>query len=189
MNNTKKMVLMPYQDGGEDEVFENQPSQHTQTEAPVKRGNSIRKYAAERQQKLLHIVLKLATHGGYDENGNIRGSNGESYDVVPLLLHASSPGRNVRGLTDFVNLLYKAGVSPDLIINSSVRDLLTEMMRRGGQRRIFRRERPENVPLPPPTMDEHQTDQGQKRALRPEVKDDEPASKKENWDANDSDDD
>lgn len=118
MKSTKKMVLVPCQDGEgvNNDVFD-LPLETQQ----VKKGNSIRKYAAERQRKLLIIVLKLAAYGGYDENGVIKDTE---HDIVPLLLHSLSPGRNVAGIQDFVNLLHKAGVSPDLIINADVRELL-----------------------------------------------------------------
>ena len=142
MNNTRKMYLVPYQQGrgAGDESFQQDlvsaadVSTPDDIVTPRNRGNSIRKYAAERHQKLLQIVLRLAAFGGYDEHGRISTSNGESLDIVPLLLYASSPGRNVRGISDFVELLYNANVSPDWIINSSVKEELSKRITYGGKR-------------------------------------------------------
>lgn len=130
MNNTKKMVLIPYQEGGDDQNNDmlidtsnyHPPPMQSQIEA--KKGNSIRRYAAERQHKLLLIILKLAQYGGYDESGQFKTAHGESIDVVPLLAHASSPGRNVKGMNDFIELLYSAKVPTELIINVNVREAL-----------------------------------------------------------------
>ena len=73
---------------------------------------------------MIVIIWKLAKHGGSNEDGKIKTSNGDTFDLVPLLLHASSPGKNVKGIPEFVNLLYQSGVTPDLIINSYIREEL-----------------------------------------------------------------
>lgn len=136
MNNTKKMYLVPYQSGGEGTPSDPFTEPETvQKESIPRKGNSIRKYAAERQMKLLQIVLKLAASGCYDTDGRIKTSSGEEADIVPLLLLASSPGRSVRGLPDFVDLLYRSGVTPDMIINSSVREELSNRMKSGTDRK------------------------------------------------------
>src|SRR5437879_895816 len=103
MKYAKKMSLVPYQTGNGAPEFETQQVHETPTppvasSAPSKpKVNSIRKYAFERQSKLLNVVLKLAKHGMYDENGMV-GADGQTFDVVPLLLHCFSPGRSIRGL-------------------------------------------------------------------------------------------
>lgn len=96
-------------------------------EAPKKKGNQIRKYALERQQKFLKIILRLAAINGYDENGRIKLPSGtymENSDIVTLLGHSLTPGRNISGLKEFVDLLAEAGVSDDLVINENVKQML-----------------------------------------------------------------
>lgn len=202
MNNTRKMVLRPYQDGGADadtnieDVFTPSRSIETQTEKP-KRGNSIRKYAADRQQKLLHIVLKLAAYGGYDEDGKIKTRHGEVMDIVPLLLYSSSPGRSVKGMADFVELLYNAGVSPDLVINVNVRDMLSDMFASRGDpkpkprsRLVPKRISAQDVPLPDQQdMDEAQSNPGTKRKSDDVVDEKESNTKAPVWDKDESEDD
>lgn len=113
MIHTKKMILVPYQDGsGAPAARFNPPL------TPVKRRSN------ERQKKIMLILLKLALHGGYDSNGKIKTTNGDHADLVPLLQMASSPGRNVKGVDDFVSLLHDAGVTPDLVINHVIREQL-----------------------------------------------------------------
>ena len=126
MNYTKKMVLVPFQDGeGRDnDAIEENITPTVVVTQKEKKENSIRKYAVERQRKLLAMILKLAQHGGYDADGMIATSDGSTADIVPLIMHASSPGRNVKGMTDFVRLLHEASVPPDLVINLTVREML-----------------------------------------------------------------
>jgi hypothetical protein len=139
MNNTRKMVLIPYQDGnGSEDVFSDQPKQTSVASNIMKKGNSIRKYAADRQQKLLTIILKLALHGAYDEDGKFKTSDGE-VDIAPLLMQACSPGRNVRGMNEFIDMLHDAGVTPDLILNVNIRD---ELSKRYGRSRHVTRKSP-----------------------------------------------
>ena len=91
------------------------------------KGNSIRKYAHERQRKMFSVILKLAAYGGYDTTGRIKLKDGtfmERSDIISLLMYSLSPGRSVKGITEFVDLLHAAGVHPDEVINLNVRELL-----------------------------------------------------------------
>lgn len=115
------------------------------------KGNSIRKYAADRQRKMLTIVLKLANSKGYDDMGMMKTLDGELLDIVPLLIYTLSPGRNIVGLHDFVNVLLQAGVKPEEVINSHVRDMLAR--KASAERPVYRARRTERVgkgPPPPP---------------------------------------
>lgn len=148
MKNTKKMVLVPLQEGGSDIFAEPAPPENA---GEPRKKNSIRQYALDRQRKLVSIVLKLASYGGYDEDGRIFDENGTPVpqsDVVALLLHALSPGRNVSGLDAFVSLLHRANVPPDLIINGNVKQMLYNMR----QRQTFPKTRRQRVraATPPP---------------------------------------
>lgn len=131
MKHTKKMLLVPFQDGGNDPLVQSTPVELVPKELPVEtvvtaKTNSIRKYAADRQRKMLNIILKLAKSGGYDEDGSFRTEKGK-LDIVPLLIHALSPGRPLTGMSEFVQLLHRAGVQPEDVINLQVRDLLSNL--------------------------------------------------------------
>ncbi|MDI9312526.1 MAG: hypothetical protein QM535_20110 [Limnohabitans sp.] len=73
---------------------------------------------------LLQIMSKLASIKGYNDNGNILGSNGEyiqNTDIASLLIHSMSPGKILNGEQEFIQLLKKADISPYLIINETIR--------------------------------------------------------------------
>jgi hypothetical protein len=136
MRHAKKVMLVP-QEGRGPEL--NVTELNTQEVSPLtqKKENSIRKYAYERELKRCKILLKLAAYGGYDDLGRIKLPDGtfmEDSDIIPLLMHVLSPGRNIKGINEFVDLLHRADVSPELVINASVRDML---MRRGTLQRTY----------------------------------------------------
>ena len=122
MIHTKKIVFVPQ---------EEQVNETEITGGGGETANSIRRYAAERQRKMLNVVLRIATFGGYDEKGRIKSADGsfiDESDIVPLLSYALSPGRQVKGLDHFVNLLARAGVDPSDILNVNVRELLIKRL-------------------------------------------------------------
>ena len=124
MIHTKKIVLVPQEEQAN--VFETEI-----TGGGGETANSIRRYAAERQRKMLNVVLRIATFGGYDEKGRIKAADGsfiDESDIVPLLSYALSPGRHVKGLDHFVDLLARAGVDPSDILNVNVRELLIKRL-------------------------------------------------------------
>lgn len=136
MRHAKKVMLVPQEGRGPE--F-NATELNTQEVSPLthKKENSIRKYAYERELKRCKILLKLATYGGYNDLGRIKLPDGtfmEDSDIIPLLMHVLSPGRNIKGINEFVDLLHRSGVSPELVINASVRDML---MRRGTLPRTY----------------------------------------------------
>lgn len=160
MKYTQKMKLLPAQDGGSTEVEE---------ETVVKgKVNSIRKYALERQQKLLKVILKLALANGYDNSGRMRESDGSFLrEIYPLIMHAFSPGRSLAGLNRFVRLLKEAGVKPDEVINENVKHLLTNTISSdtASKNKVYESREPdvpeysteqskvsEELPLPPPLI-------------------------------------
>ena len=125
MNNTRVLQLTPVDTTNQ--IPEPVNESNIQNSAPKSRGNSIRAYAADRQRKLLVIALKLAEQGGYDSYLRIKDKDGKSVeqsDLIGLLLHSLSPGRSVKGLREFVDLLHRSGVTPDLIINTQVKEML-----------------------------------------------------------------
>ena len=153
MKHTNKMVLVPYQDGsgemgGEDSFTpRGTVSPPSPPQANPSKRNSIRKYAADRQRKMLTIVLKLALTRGYDEGGMMKTMDGDEMDIIPLLIYTLSPGRNIAGIHDFIELLYQAGVKPHDVINVHVRDLLNRRSRRTMPQKTY--SRPPRPPSPP----------------------------------------
>lgn len=81
-------------------------------------------------QRLLKIVLKIADIKGYDYMWRIKRTDGKTVDnsnIINLLLHAMSPGKLLVGEKEFIDLLYKANVDADLIINDNVKAKLTSL--------------------------------------------------------------
>lgn len=154
MKYTKKMKLVPLQsgtgdsaDGGDGTLEEDNTALTNSNNDGEKKGsgNKIRKYAADRQRKMLTIVLKLALANGYDETGMFKTMDGESMDIVPLLIYSLSPGRNITGLQDFVRLLHEANVKPQDVINFQVKEMLSKLS--SSPKFTYERKKP---PSPPP---------------------------------------
>lgn len=135
MAKLRKVVMTPYisdDEEEEDNVFTEQQGgnisevleQVTSDNTPK---NKIKRYALDRQRKLLKIILRLATINGYDNQERIKLRNGsylDKSDVVSLLLYTLSPGKKVVGLEEFVELLREAGVTSDMVINENVKAML-----------------------------------------------------------------
>jgi hypothetical protein len=116
-------------------------SQPSTTLTTTKR-NSIRKYALDRQRKMIRVILKLAQSGSYDMDGSLLRTDGsplEDTDMVSLLLYTMSPGRVVRGLHDFVEILINAGVTAADVINTQVKEMLMKRVNEGVDRRQTRK--------------------------------------------------
>ncbi|KAI1291115.1 hypothetical protein HDE_07692 [Halotydeus destructor] len=146
MSTFRKVTFRPYE---EEEVEDEQhggsvdlpqpPPLRLRGEMPEKmevetqtkrKGNLIRERALERQRRMLKIIMKLAAVKGYNDLDHIRledGSYMRGSDLVPLLMHALSPGRIVVGLSEFVQLLHYANVEPELIVNETVRSMLEKL--------------------------------------------------------------
>ena len=95
--------------------------------------NRIKAYAEDRQRKLLNIVMKLALVRGYNDHGHIKlqdGSYMPKTDVGTLLLNALAREKPVQGISEFVDLLREAGVSPTWITNENVRQKLEGRQRK-----------------------------------------------------------
>lgn len=137
-SHARKMTLVPVDDSTEPTTpdFPSEvviPASQHPTTTTTKR-NSIRKYALDRQRKMVRVILKLAQSGSYDMDGSLLRSDGspvEETDMVSLLLYTMSPGRVVRGLYDFVEILINAGVTAADVINTQVKEML---MKRANER-------------------------------------------------------
>lgn len=79
------------------------------------------------------IILKLGRIKGYDENKRILGSDGKyihGSDISMLLNEAMSPKRVLNGMDDFIKLLAKAKIDPDIILNDTIKSKLVAYKRR-----------------------------------------------------------
>ena len=154
----KKMTLVPVDETAEPttEEFPTEvvvPVPQSAATTTTKR-NSIRKYALERQKKMIRVILKLAQSGSYDMDGSllrIDGSPLEDADMVSLLLYTMSPGRIVRGLHEFVEILLNAGVTPGDVINTQVKEML---MKRGNEGVNRQQQKRNQVRQPVDSLDE-----------------------------------
>ena len=91
--------------------------------------NTIKAKRGERQRQLIKLVLKLASISGYNEEGRLRlkdGTFSEELNVVPFLSLALRKGRNVKGIEDFVCLLREAKITPDMVVNEYLKQMLEE---------------------------------------------------------------
>jgi hypothetical protein len=74
--------------------------------------------------RMLKIALKLALEKGYDFEGHIVDLSGNPIlksDIVLLLNYVLSPGKVLIGEAEFIHLLHKAKVDPELITNENVK--------------------------------------------------------------------
>ena len=128
--NTTKMVLVPAE--SQNMIFDKQNySQFGGNELPpenliIEKPKRIDRNP-EKIQKLLKIALKIALNNAYDENFNIKDSNGNPVsdsDIALLLNSAISPQRLLIGEEDFIRVLYESKVDPNWIVNENIRSKL-----------------------------------------------------------------
>lgn len=81
------------------------------------------------------IILKLGRIKGYDDNRRVLGSDGkyvQGSDITMLLCEAMTPKRVLNGMDEFIKLLDKAKVDPDLIVNDNVKSKFVAYKRRNN---------------------------------------------------------
>lgn len=133
MQSAKKVTLIParseniHQIGGGNE----QEISGTITSEISPKPDKIKSKIYEKIHKFIKIILKLARNVGYDSDLRIKLSNGkylEKSNIVDLLTHAMSVGKVLYGENDFIELLAKSDVDPDLVINDNVRLKLLQFL-------------------------------------------------------------
>ena len=95
--------------------------------AKQQKRNIIKENALERQQRLLQIIMHIASIKGYNENRNIKDKNGnfvEGSDIVPLILYSLTKQKSIEHIDQFVDLLIEAKVPPQIITNEILRQRL-----------------------------------------------------------------
>ena len=78
---------------------------------------------------LARIILKLASVNAYNEREELKHDDGSfmtDTDIADLLSYATTPTKSRKGVEQFVNRLHEAGVSPNLILNSQVKQMLAQ---------------------------------------------------------------
>lgn len=138
------MLLVPYQQSGSG--FGDQVPETYKPPSLTSRNSS----GSSKQRKMLQMVLRLALQKAYDESSSFVSESGDRFDIIPLLQYALSPGRSVRGLEEFVVLLYRAGVEPEMLINPEVRDRLRQMIDSHSAPHDKDDNPPHPLPPPPP---------------------------------------
>src|SRR5882672_1023893 len=147
MEDFRKMVAMPYeqqqrnQSGANNShephsphmLGDNNPPHPTKPSnqphgSHGNRGNRSNPF--EKLIKQLKIILKLARIDAYNLDGQIKGADGQYMsrsDIIHLLQHSMTPGKLLIGEDEFVDLLHKANVEIDLIVNENVRSRLRQL--------------------------------------------------------------
>ena len=122
MNHSRKMILVPEQSL----KTYNKLSKNTNTDNPrSSRMESDRDL--NKIERILNIVLKLAIIGGYNEDFEIIGRNGnpiENSSIVTLINLALNHENARVGENDFIRLLHDSNVNPNWIINENLRSKL-----------------------------------------------------------------
>jgi hypothetical protein len=88
------------------------------------KGGGDRTHTITRLKSLLLIILKIARINGYDDETRIRGSDGnfiENSNLITLLDYVTSGGKRLVGEEEFFELMKKANVPPELILNENAR--------------------------------------------------------------------
>jgi hypothetical protein len=129
---------------------------------PPAKHNEIKKKIERSQQKphnLIRIALKLAQIGGYDVDGHVLASDGTpiaNSDIVALINHSMSDGKALFGEEEFINLLRRADVDPELIYNENIKSKLINAKSSIPLRRVAKRRREDEEPEPIKRMTEHE---------------------------------
>ena len=107
------------------------------------------KYAYQKIPLIIKTLVRLVSINAFDaESMKIRDSSGQlmnNTNILDLLSHAMSKGKNTVGANEFVKRLLEADVDPEWVINEYVRDQLINMRNSSGHR----------PPPPPPPVVRH----------------------------------
>ena len=125
MSFVKKYIVVPSEQVEDDSMVQ----QFGGSKIVVTNSKSRQKLSSKRSantvlRQLLQIAIKLAKIDAFEIDGRIRSVEGKLLDgtnVIDLLDHVNSPKRALHGLDEFIKLLFKAGVEPDMISNKDVK--------------------------------------------------------------------
>lgn len=131
MQSAKKVILVPpKQTGGAiTDIDSSQSDPMPNEEEKSGKVDRIKFKIYDKIHRFIKIILKIAQTDGYDDSLRIKTRDGNFLDksnIVDLLTHAMSLGKVLHGEEDFIALMAKANVDPDLILNENVKSKLLQ---------------------------------------------------------------
>lgn len=161
MEHTRKLILVPAdsenvtipdvivhdpgeQIGGKENESPEMTSKATNTEKRPK--------STPKSRLLARILLKLAKHGAYNDEGQLRDADGQFLDGTDVLSQVRIALRVQKPKTSseiFIKLLKESGVTPDLLLNPTVRDQLQKYEQDGDWRNTSLPESPDSFTSAP----------------------------------------
>ena len=77
--------------------------------------------------RFIKVILRLAKYDSYDDEYRIKSENGDYVkrsNIVDLLTNSMSPGKILHGEEEFISLLARANVDPELLLNENIKSKL-----------------------------------------------------------------
>ena len=137
MQSAKRVTLIPPKnDASQVGSGFNNESLGSITQEVEPKFDKIKSKIYDKIHRFIKIILKLAKNVGYDSEFRIKLNTGkylERSNVVDLLTHAMSMGKVLYGENEFIELLAKSDVEPDLIINENVKAKLKEYLNKNSR--------------------------------------------------------
>lgn len=152
MEHSSKMVLTPIENEQQPPLltpatsnsiqynsYEPMPSMSTGTQSNIQYSNASTQMTSKKLkthpflEKLINqlkIILKLAKIDAYDTSLRIKNNRGEFIEhsnIINLLQNATVLAKVLVGQDDFISLLFKAKVEPELIANENIRAKLINL--------------------------------------------------------------
>ena len=124
MHSAKRVTLVPPDQSGSGN--ENLDMVQTESEKNEKI-DKIKFKIYDKIHRFIKVILKLAKLDSYDDLLRIKTKNGNYLDksnIVDLLTHSMSAGKVLHGEEEFIALLARSGVDPELILNENVKSKL-----------------------------------------------------------------
>lgn len=125
MSSAKRILLVPSNDSLKYQTGDGRVGEvNNSAVSNAHKTKSAKTNILEKINKFVKVILMLARNFGYNEDFNIKLNNGKFLDrtnVIDLLDNAMSVGKVLYGESEFIELLFKSGVTPDMIINENIR--------------------------------------------------------------------
>ena len=150
MRAAKRVTLVPPEQtggGGEQDIESGSISVplDTPSDRPANRPKDrIKEKIYDKPLRLIQVALQLALSGAYDQTLRIKDDSNNfisNTNIVDLLLKAMSPGKFLRGEDEFIALLARSNVDPDLLLNENMRVKLLQLKKQSSS--TFPKEKPE----------------------------------------------
>jgi hypothetical protein len=124
MQHARKMVVMPYESVPKNNPIQAKQAPYIINDLSETKENKKPDKVVDKIRRILNIIYKLAHINGYELDGRIIDLNGNpiiNSNIVDLINHSLSYGKVLIGESEFIQLLNKAGVDPEYIINENVK--------------------------------------------------------------------